>query len=734
EDRQSLISAATARPEPPSPEPPASPAATGTLPTPVTSLVGRTRERDEVRALFREGARLVTLTGPGGVGKTRLALHLALEMAPDFPDGVAFVPLDSVHDPDVVPATIAAGLGVRDVGGADLAERVRQALLGRQVLLVLDNLEHLSAALPRIAELLIANPGLRILATSRISLRLSGEHEYPVLPLPIRPVGNVRSVEELATNDAIALFVQRARAVSPGFALTAANAPAVVGICARLDGLPLAIELAAARIKVLPPDALLSRLEADSGLLAGGVRDQPARLQSLRATIAWSYDLLEPWERALFRQLAVFAGGFTLEAAETIAQGGGDGQDVLDGIGSLIDKSLVQRVDAGGEPRFGMLQTIREFGLEQLAEAGELAAIRAAHGAWCLDLADRGYRAFRKRAQAERWLDTLEAERSNLRDALAWFAETGDGAALVRITGLLYWFWYLRGSLTEGRAWLERALTTPAPGVAPLDRMRAMISLGQIAHFQGDDEEALAWAETCAEEATDDADPWSRSSAMTLLGIIAEDHGNYALAEMRFSKALAIRRQEGDTANEALMLQHLGVAAWGMGDTDRAYALCQDALRLQRPSGDRWGIANTLGFIGLIAGEQGRFSEAATALRESLDLRRRSGAQEDLSVSLTDLAVLASLVGDAERAARLFGAAEVMRLKAARFAVNLPEREVYERAEAATREALGEAVFARAYAAGSALDRDAALAEALSLADDVIGNRLHRPHDHDRSA
>ncbi len=710
-----------------------------TLPTPLTRLVGRQRELEELRQLlFAAGARLVTLTGPGGVGKTRVALELARDPGPKFTGDVAFVSLSSVQDPALILPTIAEALGVRDTSGQSLIERLGQILRGRRTLLVLDNLEHLPEAASPIADLLIACGGLVVLATSRAALRLSGEQEFPIPPLPLRPEMSAVSREQddsthvsrltSHVSDAVALFVQRARAVSPEFVITEANVGAVAEICARLDGLPLAIELAASRVKVLPPETLLARLGSGLAILAGGPRDQAARLQSMRAAIAWSYDLLDPADQALFRRLSVFPDAFTLDEAEAVTASiegisaehmVGD-TSVLDGVSSLVDKNLIRRLDSTRDhPRFGMLTSIREYGLEKLHECEESAAALRAHASYYLEMAERAANAFRQRTAQEDWLDRLEQHRSNFSVALMRLNESGDQASLLRLAGALAWFWYIRGPLSEGRSWLERALAPPAPDAPDAVRIQAMVGAGLLAHFQDDDGQARAWLEASLTQTSGLDDPWLRAFALLLLGIVAEDQGDYTLAEVRFADALGLFRAADDESNAALALVHLGVAAWGMGDVERAEQLCQQAVELQRPSRDSWGVSISLGYLGLIAGERGEYSRAAVAHRESLELRWQAGVWEDVAASFADLAALAMRVDRPEQAARLFGAADALREEAGRPAVNLPERAIFERAEERARLALGDSSFAQARAEGRALPREQAVSEAAALANEI---------------
>jgi predicted ATPase/DNA-binding XRE family transcriptional regulator len=698
---------------PPPNEVPSSP-----LPVPLTGLVGRQQELEHLQLQLTAGhARLVTLTGPGGVGKTRLALELTADLAPAFADGVVFVPLATVLDPALVLPTIAEALGVRDTNGSSLAERSARVLRDKRLLLVLDNFEHVTEAASMVTKLLATCPGLAVLVTSQSKLRLSGEHEYPVPPLAVPLQYQPIVLAELSANDAVALFLQRARAAKPDFTLTEANAAAVAEICRRLDGLPLAIELAAARVKVFASEMLLARLDRQLPLLAGGPQDQPARLRSMRDAVGWSYGLLHPEEQALFRHLAVFSGGFTLEAAQAVTEGAAIHSSALDGVVSLLDKSLLRRLDAeGDEPRFGMLTSLQEYGQERLAIDGEDAAANRAHAAYFIELAEQAWPAFRRRAGQEPWLNRLEPERGNLRSALAWLEKTGDVRSLVQLTGSLFWFWYVRGPLSEGRFWLERALEEHTGVVPPEARARALVGAGLLAHFQGDDERARTWLNASLAMSTELDDPWWIALPMLFLGMVEEDHGEYLLAEARFAEALALFQTADDQENTALTLNHLGIVAWGRGDLERAAALCGEAVALQRKTGDAWGMANSLGYLGLLAGERGDFARAATVHSESMALRWQAGAWEEVAGSLADLAALAAAVDRMEQAAWFFGAAKAWREELGR-EPKLPERAVFERAEVRARTALGADAFAKAKEHGRKLPREQAVFNAVAFAE-----------------
>lgn len=734
------------------------------VPIPRNPLIGRERELALAQdLLLRDDVGLVTITGTGGTGKSRLALEIGLNLLDHFDDGVFLVRLAPLLDANLVTATIAETLSIRESTGAQaLLDILKDSLRDKHLLLVIDNYEHVIAAAAVAAQLLEACPRLKILATSRVALRVRGEKEVALPPLQLPKEKSIHTIEHALQSAAVQLFVQRAQAANPSFALTAENAQAIVEICRRLDGLPLALELAAARSRVLSPQMLLRRLDDRFAILSGGIRDLPMRQQTLRSAIDWSYDLLSNEARALFRRLSVFVGGWTLEAAEAVCHVDGDpGADVLDNLSTLVDNSLVREIsDVDTETRFGMLETIREYARERLASAPDHEADRVyqqfTH--YYLQLAEEA-EPYLRTAQRPGWLARLEVEHDNLRTALAWCRTSHAVASESRLAEALIWFWYLSGYLSEGRAQLEQALThttktdrtparaallfgagayaeTQADYIVARDRLTESVSiyrelddrrgcaypllfLALVLTYQ--DQPDLPSAFSLFQESIDlfreSKDQWGEAYALTYYGDALLVPDDVAAARPVLETGLKLWRQVDDSWGIGTHLFIIGGVAWYDGDYATARAYCQEAVDRLRQSSDKWGLArglNRLGYALLYLGEP---QPAKACFVESLTLFQEIGNRRGVIYCLAGLGGVAAKIGSPDRAARIFGAIQVLSGVTSMLQYGI-DRARYQRTLALARaEAKDESTWNAANAEGRAMTIEQVIALAIQAAD-----------------
>jgi predicted ATPase/DNA-binding XRE family transcriptional regulator len=721
------------------------------LPSDPTPLIGREREIEVIKHLVTHSpGRLLTLTGVGGVGKTRLALQIAREVGVDFPDGVLWVELAPLTDPDQVMPAIAHAAGLKDRLVGNPADIVQAHLRERQVLLVLDNFEHLPDAATPMAGLLRACPKLALLVTSRAPLSVRGEQEYAVPPLELPAEGHDHGPSDISDTPSAQLFTWLARQRDPGFQLDESNAPTVAAICQRLEGLPLAMELAAPKLKLLGAAGLLARLERALPILTGGARDLPARHRTMEAAIGWSYELLRPQEQALFRRLAVFSGGWTLEAAEAVIDGLDDAAaDPLEGMAALVDQSMIRQMPhEGPSPRFTMLETLREFGIRHMETSSELEHARRAHLQWCLQLAEAGEAGLAGQDQPG-WLQALETELDNFGAALAW-TENDETEAQLRLAGALWRFWWWRGHLSEGRRWLSqvlersgsrssegRAKALMADGMLALAQSdfpkaaqsleesigirritgdtrglaQALNILGLLASSQGDFDRAQSTFEEALAFNHDVNDQFGIANVTSNLGNIARDQGDFRRAEGLITEGLQIYRELGHKRGIANALHNLGRISRDLGQVARAMELFQEALVLERELGDRINIATTLHNMGRIARDEGDVGKASRLLLESLNIRREMGDTLGVIKIAEDVADLAVGIGMGMEAAQLLGASSTLREKIGA-PVPPADRPTIERVESALRDDLAPA---HAIMSGTTMNADQLARTAIAI-------------------
>jgi predicted ATPase/DNA-binding CsgD family transcriptional regulator len=680
----------------------------GSVPIPRTRLIGREAEIAAVHTFLLEDAvPLLTLTGPGGVGKTRLSLAIAGDVAAHFADGIVWVDLAPLADPALVPATVATTLGIPSGPDSSVRDALVAHLRAKQFLVIIDNGEHLLAALGDVvAMVLAACPAVQVLVTSRAPLHVRGEQEFPVAPLE-PPMAQVSDLETLAENDAVRLFAERARGVWPAFRLEATNAPAVAALCRQLDGLPLAIELAAARSKLLAPSALLAQMTDRLRWLNDGPRDLPPRQRTMRDTIAWSYDLLDPEARRVFRLLAIFVGGFTLDAAQAVmTNAGGWEGDVIGIIAALVDHGLVRRVGAEDAARFTMLETIREFGREQLAVHGELEDIRDAHAAWCLALAEEAEPHLGGPDQSL-WLAHLETDHDNLRAALTWWYEVGDARHGLRLATALLRFWDTRDYMAEGQPRLMAFLALPGDAVSLEARARALDAASELASWQGRHEMATQLATEALMIQRQLANSSGIAGALWLLGVNALAVGDIAQAQTSIDEGMTVAHAAGDRAAEALHLRLSGMLQRTCGEPERAIPYFDASIALWRALGARDELCNDLGELALTVGHLGDTARARELWAEELLLAYEIGEAWQVALYLEGHAELALIEDRPDLSARLLGAADAWRSKHEAPVVGYYPS--VKQAFVAARERLGDEAYSATLAAGQRLSLDEAV-------------------------
>ena len=683
------------------------------LPVQVSAFIGRQKEIAAVGQLMNEN-RLVMLTGTGGCGKTRIALRIASDLVDSFRDGVWLVELATVSDERLVPEAVAETLGVREEVGRPLTATLVQDLMSRELLIVLDNCEHLVRSCAElVSTILHACPDITLLATSRQPLGIAGEAVFRVPSLPVPPVDPLPTVEEVRRHESVALFVERALRHGPAFELNDSNARDVAEISRRLDGIPLAIELAASRVNVITPAQILERLDDRFRILTSAT-GALARHQTLRTAVDWSYDLLSLEERELFDRLSVFVGGFTIEAAENLGtRGGAPSWEVLDRLAGLVDKSLIVAEVREGMARYHMLETIRAYAVEKLESSGEGAGARRALLEWCLGFVEGAEPALTGPDQVL-WYDRIDAEHPNVRLALAWGIERPEASeATVRLCGALWRFWLERGHVGEGRVWLDRALAR-AVGLAPPVRAKALRAAGALAMWQSDLAAARAHHEESVQISRSMDDELGLAASLSHLGIVAWRTGDTVSARRLLEESLRIRIAFGDRAGESTSLGNLGLVAQAEGDYEEARTLLEQSLAIDRELGDKLGIAGSLSYLGELERAAGNLDRAEALHRDGLARQRELRQREVLPMALEGMAGLGAARGLFSRAALLFGAAESLRR-----AVGLPlppsAQATYERDVNVARAGLGEKEFERVRHEGREMTLDAAISYALDL-------------------